>query len=81
MTVKVQESALKDLKKIDKSIATNILLHIKNLENYPNLTNIKKLKNHYPPLRYRIGDYRVLFDVEDDVLIVVNIKHRKEAYQ
>ncbi|MGE4398792.1 MAG: type II toxin-antitoxin system RelE/ParE family toxin [Campylobacterales bacterium] len=80
MTVKVQESALKDLKKIDKSIATNILLHIKNLENYPNLTNIKKLKNHYPPLRYRIGDYRVLFDVEDDVLIVVNIKHRKEAY-
>ena len=80
MTVKVQESALKDLKKIDKSIATNILLHVKNLENYPNLANIKKLKNHYPPLRYRIGDYRVLFDVEDDVLIVVNIKHRKEAY-
>lgn len=80
MTVKVQESALKDLKKLDKNIATNIILHIKNLENYPNLSNIKKLKNHYPPLRYRIGDYRVLFDVEDDVLIVVNIKHRKEAY-
>jgi mRNA interferase RelE/StbE len=80
MTVIVQESAIKDLKSIDKTTAIKILLQIKKLENYPNLSNIKKLKNHYPPLRYRIGDYRVLFDIDGDTLIVVNIKHRKEAY-
>jgi mRNA interferase RelE/StbE len=80
MTLVIQESAVKDLKNIDKTTATKILLQIKKLEDYPNLSNIKKLKNHYPPLRYRIGDYRVLFDVEGDTLIVVNIKHRKEAY-
>jgi len=80
MTVIIQESAVKDLKNIDKQIAAKILLQIKKLEDYPNLSNIKKLKNHYPPLRYRIGDYRVLFDTQEDMLIVVNIKHRKEAY-
>jgi len=80
MTIEIQESAKKDLKQIDKTVAIQILKKLKNLENYPHLTNIKKLKNHYPPFRYRIGNYRVLFDIEDDILIVVHIKHRKEAY-
>ena len=80
MKIEIQESAKKDLKKIDKHRAITILKKIKALEKYPNLTNIKKLKNHYPPFRYRTGDYRVLFDVVEDVLIVVNVKHRKEAY-
>ena len=81
MKIEIQESARKELKKIDKSDAKKILLQIKNLENYPELSNIKRLKNHYPPLRYRIGDYRVLFEIVDDVIIVVHIKHRKEAYK
>ncbi len=81
MKIEFQESAKKDLKKLDKSIAQKILLQIKNLENYPELSNIKKLKNIYPPLRYRIGDYRVLFEVLDKVIVVIHIKHRKEAYK
>ena len=80
MRVEIQESAKKKLKKIDKQNALKILKKIKELENYPELTNIKKLKNHYPPLRYRIGEYRVLCDVMEDRLIVIHIKHRKEAY-
>ncbi len=80
MKIEIQESAKKELKKIDKYKAKVILKKIKELEAYPDLTNIKKLKNHYPPFRYRTGDYRVLFDVVEDVLIVVHIKHRKEAY-
>jgi len=68
MIVSIQESAKKDLKKIDKQIVLRIL------------KNIKKLKDYYPPQRFRIGDYRVLFDIVDDKIIVVNIKHRKEAY-
>jgi len=53
---------------------------LKSLEDYPNLSNIKKLKNHYPPMRYRIGSYRVLFEVVEETILIVNIKHRKEAY-
>jgi mRNA interferase RelE/StbE len=81
MNIQIQESAIKDLKKIDKSTSKKILHKIKNLEYYPDISNIKKLKNHYPPMRYRIGDYRVLFEIVDDTIVVVNIKHRKDAYQ
>jgi len=81
MIVTIQESAKKDLKKIDKTVALRILKNIKKLENYPDVANIKKLKNHYPPQRFRVGDYRVLFEIEDEKIIVVNIKHRKEAYE
>ena len=45
-----------------------------------NLQNIKKLTNFEPAYRLRIGDYRVLFDVEDDNLIVGRVLHRKESY-
>jgi len=80
MRVEIQESAKKDLKKIDRYKALGILKKIQDLESYPDLTNIKKLKNYYPPFRYRVGDYRILFDVVEDVLIVINVKHRKDAY-
>jgi len=31
--------------------------------------------------RFRIGDYRVLFDVEDDEIIVLKVGHRKDVYK
>ncbi|HUD06846.1 MAG TPA: type II toxin-antitoxin system RelE/ParE family toxin, partial [Candidatus Saccharimonadales bacterium] len=31
--------------------------------------------------RYRIGNYRILFDVDGDKIIVLLIRHRKEAYK
>ena len=80
MLIDIQDSAYKDLKKLDKSDAIKILQTIKKLEDYPYISNVKKLTNHYPPFRLRIGDYRVLFDIEEDKIIVSNIKHRKEAY-
>ena len=81
MNIKVQESAKKDLKKIDKSEAIKILKAIEKLRKYPNTPNIKKLTNFHPPFRFRVGNYRVLFDIEDDVIIVFNIKHRSKAYE
>ncbi|MEA2111472.1 MAG: type II toxin-antitoxin system RelE/ParE family toxin [Campylobacterota bacterium] len=81
MIIEIQESAKKDLKSIDKTKALKILKQIKNLEDFPHISNIKQSSSFYPPFRYRIGDYRVLFDVVDDTLIVINIKHRSKAYK
>ena len=30
--------------------------------------------------RFRIGDYRIIFDVEDDTIIVIAIGHRRDIY-
>jgi mRNA interferase RelE/StbE len=80
VTIKIQDSAYKDLKKIGNPIAIKILKHIEKLQDYPNISNIKKLKNYNPTHRLRVGDYRVLFNIKDEIIIIGRIKHRKDAY-
>ena len=80
MKVSVLKKAQKDLKKIDVSVVKVILLAINSLKDFPNISNIKKLKNHKPIYRKRVGDFRILFDVDADIIYVGRILHRKEAY-
>ena len=71
--------AIKDLKKIPKQYAVKITTEIKLLENGL-VGNIKKLTNFTPEYRLRVGNYRVLFEIEEQQILVYRIKHRKEAY-
>jgi mRNA interferase RelE/StbE len=80
MKIEILDKAIKDLKKIDKIQAKKILNSISNLEQYPDIANIKKLTNYNPTHRLRVGNYRVLFNIENDVIVVNRIKHRKDAY-
>ncbi len=52
------------------------------LQDFPSVRkNIKKLKPPFSGYRKRVGDYRILFDVEDDIVYVHRIKNRKDAYK
>jgi mRNA interferase RelE/StbE len=43
---------------------------------------VKRLTNFTPEYRLRAGDYRVLFEIEDNSRIVVyRVCHRREAYK
>jgi mRNA-degrading endonuclease RelE of RelBE toxin-antitoxin system len=44
---------------------------------------IKKEAQKGNPIRYRlrVGDWRIIFNVSSDTLIIETIKHRREAYQ
>lgn len=47
-------------------------------------SNIKRLKGELSDYyRYRIGDYRLFYKIEDDkiLIFIVDIKHRKDAYE
>jgi len=80
MRVEVRKSAVKDFKKISEPYKSKIKEKIALLEKFPELPNIKKLTNHTPSYRLRVGDYRILFDVYSDHIEVAAIKHRKESY-
>ena len=43
--------------------------------------DVKRLTNFTPEYRLRVGDYRVLFEVDGDKLIMYRILHRKDAYR
>lgn len=61
------KSVKKDIKHIPLDILSHIKTAIEELENFPHLSNIKKLSS-YPlaDFRLRVGNYRVLFDVDFD---------------
>ncbi len=80
MNVKLDEKAIKDLSKIDKKTAQKIFSKIEKLVDFPEVSNIKKLTNFNPSYRLRVGSYRVLFDIENDILTVYRVKHRKNSY-
>jgi mRNA interferase RelE/StbE len=42
--------------------------------------DVKRLKSYVPDYRLRVGDWRVLFEVKGDSVIVHEIKHRSQAY-
>jgi mRNA interferase RelE/StbE len=80
MNVVIRKSAVKDFKKISEPYKSKIKEKIVNLQNFPDISNIKKLINFTPSYRLRVGDYRILFDIVDNNIEVARIKHRKESY-
>jgi mRNA interferase RelE/StbE len=84
--VEISESALKSLGKLDKQIARMILAWMeKNLEGCENPRIKGKGLSHDKKeiWRYRVGNYRLLANIQDDKLIILMIDfgHRKDIYK
>ena len=84
-TVTFTKYALRQLKKMDKPTAALILGWIrKNLEGCENPRAHGKglTANHSGQWRYRVGDYRIITEIQDDkvVILVLNIGHRRDVY-
>lgn len=71
--------ALKDLRAVNVSNRGRILSKIEGLED-DLAGDVKRLTNFTPEYRLRVGDYRVLFELEAERVIIYRIKHRKDAY-
>ena len=75
--------ALKDLKKLPKNIQKRI---IKKLDFYCSTFNPLSFADslidfEIGQYRFRIGDYRVIFDLEEKTIIVLTLGHRREIYK
>jgi len=80
-TVEFNPQAMKDLSKLPQNIAQSVMLGIEKMKDGLGI-NVKKLTSHTPEYRLRIGDYRILFDLENETKIIIsNILHRKNAYK
>lgn len=84
-TVQYTVGAIKNLKKLDKHTQALILGWIeKNLMNCENPRQHGKCltANRSGQWRYRIGDYRLICEIEDDkiVILILSIGHRREIY-
>lgn len=83
--VELTNKAKKQLSKMDKTTAKFITSWLrKNLENCQNPRQYGKslTGNRSGEWRYRVGDYRIVADIQDDriVILVLEVGHRREIY-
>jgi len=78
----IEKKAHKQLEKFDEETREYILNKVRELkQGFSSRLDIKKLrgyKNHY---RLRVGDYRILFEMENYKIIIYAILPREKAYK
>jgi mRNA interferase RelE/StbE len=80
-SIELKPQAYKDLKRLQKYDATRIFDALKALADGLR-GDIKRLTNFTPEYRLRIGEFRVLFEIENSKRILIyRVIHRKDAYQ
>ena len=85
MEILYAEKAEKQLKRIVKGNRSAAAVIMNAIESYAinpgGVFDIKLLKGKYGDFkRLRIGNYRVIFNDEENVMHIYEIKHRQEAY-
>jgi mRNA interferase RelE/StbE len=82
-TVLFARSARKELQALDRSVAGRILKRIEALRREPRPAGCKKLEGTDNLWRIRVGDWRVVYSVDDvkSVVEVSVIRHRREVYR
>jgi mRNA interferase RelE/StbE len=82
--VEFRPAAARELRKLDRTARDRISKVISLLADEPRPPAAKMLAGDDTPRLWRVrtGDYRVIYSIEDDVLLVlvINVRHRREAY-
>ena len=73
--------AEKDIKKLDASIKSRIGNALLKLQDNPLLYSEKLSDPVLGTYKFRIGDYRVIFDIEGNDVVVLRVGHRREIYK
>ena len=71
--------ALEELEKLESHISNRIIKKVDDLTEDPYKRDIKRLKG-ISGFRLRIGDYRVIFEIEKETIILLKVGHRKHIY-
>jgi len=80
-SIRIKASAVKELNKIPHKDLKRIIKKVQDLAENPRPTGAEKLSGQ-DKYRIRQGNYRIVYAIEDDVLIVyiIKIAHRKDIY-
>ena len=82
-TINFSTEAKKDVEKLDFQIKKRLK---KKLEEIAASSDVKSLAKRLinfddADYRLRVGDYRITFDLQDNVIAIVRIRHRKDVYR
>ncbi len=81
-TLEFERAAIRALKKLSPQASEQIQKDIEKLQNNPRPPGCLKLKGGSDLWRIRSGDYRVIYQIRDHLLVVliVDVGHRRDIY-
>lgn len=81
--IELAPAALRQLRKLEPVARRRVQAAIELLSEHPRPNGAKKLTGGAGEWRVRTGDYRIVYDIHDDILmiLVVAVGHRREIYR
>ncbi len=82
-TLRIRPAARRQIKKLDRSIQARVIRRLEQLAEDPRPPGTTKLTAQDNLFRIRDGDYRIIYQIQDEALIILiaKIAHRGEAYR
>lgn len=79
----IERGALRDLKRLPHATRHRIDEHVHALADNPRPPGVEKLTGSDCSYRIRVGRYRILYEIHDEILhvLVVKIGHRRDVYR
>lgn len=78
--IEFKPKALKDVEAMPSADARRVIAKVEGLRDGL-VGDIKRLTNFTPEYRLRVGNYRVLFELEGTRMVIYRALHRKDAYR
>ncbi len=81
--IRVAPAAARQLRKLDAAARKRVQAAIELLAEQPRPPGAKKLVGGHGEWRVRTGDYRIVYEIEDDILLVlvIAVGHRRDVYR
>ena len=81
--IEFKPSAAKEFSQLPKNVQKRITAKVNTLTDNPRPRGVEKLEGRANRYRIRVEDYRVIYEIHDEVLLVlvVRIGHRREVYR
>jgi mRNA interferase RelE/StbE len=79
----IKRSAERDLRRLPRALFERVNERILSLRDDPRPHGVRKLSGALEGWRIRVGDYRILYQIDDEAqtVTIVRVRHRREAYR
>lgn len=81
--IKIGSSASREIKKLDRRSQIQVIERLEAMQKDPRPKGVEKLSQNPRFYRIRSGDYRIVYNIDDeiDMVYIVVVRHRREAYR
>jgi mRNA interferase RelE/StbE len=79
----IRPAAERDLRALPPDMLARVDARIRALADQPRPHGVERLRGPHGGLRLRVGDYRILYDVDDaqQIVIIGRVRHRRDVYR